>query len=204
MQHFKHPSNIVVSAASQSGKTHFTIRLLKAARTMFDPPPEEIIWCYSVYQRSYAELREEARFTDIVPKPESFSGERRTLLVLDDLMHELNQEIEQLFTKISHHKNLSIIYITQNLFSKAQRTISLNSHYFILFRNIRDSAQVSTFARQMYPSKRGHAHFMESYKDATGEPFGYILIDLRPETEDRLRLKTGILPGQTCYVYVQK
>ena len=31
------------------------------------------------------------------------------------------------------------------------RNISLNIHYIILFKNPRDSQQISTLARQMYP-----------------------------------------------------
>ena len=42
------------------------------------------------------------------------------LIVLDDLMNESkdNQEIMDIFTKKSHHRNISIILITQNIFSR--------------------------------------------------------------------------------------
>ena len=172
---------------------------------MFDPPPDRIIWCYGMYPKNYNVLRDTVEFTDGIPDPESFTGDKRTILVLDDMMHSLDSRIDELFTKVSHHRSVSIIYITQNLFfGKQQRTISLNSHYFILFRNIRDSSQIGVLARQMYPSRSGYDYFMESYKDATGMPFGYLVVDLRPETEDKFRLRTGVLPNQSCYVYVRK
>ena len=50
-----------------------------------------------------------------------------------------DNRIVNLFAKGSHHQNLSVIYIVQNLFhqGKGNRSISLNSHY-LLFGNIRD------------------------------------------------------------------
>jgi len=54
----------------------------------------------------------------------------------------------------------------------------------------------------MYPNKSGFA--MEAYKDATREPYSYLLVDLRPEQDEELRLRTDIFPGETQYVYVPK
>ena len=172
---------------------------------MFDPAPERILWSYRMYQKSYDELTG-VEFTDSIPNETEFDGRATTLLIIDDRMHDTDN-IEPLFTRVSHHKNLSIIYLIQNLFfsSKHQRTISLNCHYLILFRQIRDANQIHTFARQMLPDKKGSAYFMESYLDATVTPYGYLLVDLRPETDDRLKLRTNILPHQTPhFAYVRK
>ena len=45
---------------------------------------------------------------------------------------------------------------------------------------------------------------MEAYKDATREPYSYLLLDLRPEQHEDLRLRTNVFPGETHYVYVPK
>ena len=45
---------------------------------------------------------------------------------------------------------------------------------------------------------------MEAYKDATREPYSYLLLDLRPEQDEDLRLRTNVIPGETYYVYVPK
>ena len=70
-----------------------------------------------------------------------FSVNKRNLIVIDDQMIEAGKDnrIVNLFAKGSHHQNLSVIYIVQNLFhqGKGNRSISLNSHY-LLFGNIRD------------------------------------------------------------------
>jgi len=47
-----------------------------------------------------------------------FDGRQPTLLIIDDLMSETNQLVEDIFTKISHHRNISVIYMTQNVFDK--------------------------------------------------------------------------------------
>ena len=74
---------------------------------------------------------------------------------MDDLMTNTDDRVVDIFTKISHHRNLSVVYLTQNLFykNKQTRTLSLNSHYIVLFKNAGDATQVANLARQMYPVK---------------------------------------------------
>ena len=80
------------------------------------------------------------------------------------------------------------------------RNLSLNSHYLVLFKNPRDRHQISVLARQMYP---GNTKFLlEAYNDATKQAFGYLLLDLKPSTEDDLRVRTGILSRDPPVVYI--
>ena len=48
----------------------------------------------------------------------------RNLVVIDDLMHELSndQRMTNLFTKGCHHRNLSVIFISQKKFSSWKTT----------------------------------------------------------------------------------
>ena len=82
---------------------------------------------------------------------EDLPRDRRHLLIVDDMMVESGDEMLKLFTKGSHHRNMSIVYIVQNLFDKGKhhRTISLNTHYLVCFKNPRDSTQIQTLARQI-------------------------------------------------------
>jgi len=82
------------------------------------------------------------------------------------------------------------------------RTISLNSHYMVLFKNPRDAGQFSILARQMYPS--GSKSAEEAYRDAAERPFGYLFVDLKPQQDEQYRLRTNIFPGEDQYVYVRK
>jgi len=70
------------------------------------------------------------------------------------------------------------------------RTISLNAQYIILFKNPRDNSQFVHLAKQMYP--RNSAYAIEAYTDATREPYGYLLLDLRNEQDEDLCLWTNI------------
>ena len=80
-------------------------------------------------------------FNEGVPSISEFdSGKGSCLLILDDLMHETNDVVTKLFTRLSHHTNTSVIFITQNIFGggKETRTITLNAQYMVLFKNVRD------------------------------------------------------------------
>jgi len=119
-------------------------------------------------------------------------------------MQETDETVANLFTKGSHHRNVSVVFLVRNLFPKNKfvRTMSLNAHYIVLFKNPRDASQFANLARQMYPKQWQFA--VEAYKDATREPYSYLLLDLRPEQDEDLRLRTNVFPGKTHYVYVTK
>ena len=130
----------------------------------------------------------------------------RNLVVTDDLMHELSNDpqITSLFTKGSHHRNLSVIFILQNIFHRGKelRDMSLNCHYLVLFKSPRDSSQVNHLAKQMFP---GHVKYMqEAFQDATKRSYGYLLCDLKPETPSNFRLRSNIFPGEMQCTYVRK
>ena len=82
-----------------------------------------------------------------IDEPDYLDISQRNLIVLDDLMAQSGKDkrIADLFTKGSHHRNLSVIYIVQNVFhqGKEMRKISLNAHYIVLFKSSRDRQQIS-------------------------------------------------------------
>ena len=170
---------------------------------MIQPPPENIVYCYGEYQPIFNEYPY-VTFNEGLPDVSQFDG-KPTLLIIDDLMSETNDSVSNIFTKVSHHRNVSIMYLSQNLFyrSKQNRTMSLNAHYIVLFKNPRDANQVATLARQMYPTKS--KFLVEAFRDATEKPYGYLLIDLKPNTEEKYRIRTNIFPDdERHYVYVPK
>ena len=203
---FKHPCTIVISGPTMCGKSYFTRKLVEWKDSLIYPQPDNILWCYGMYQKSFEDLPGTVKFHEGLPSNlENFDTSRRTLVIIDDLLHETDDRVSKLFTKGSHHCNLSVIYITQNLFhaSKQNRTLNLNTHYLVIFKNPRDATQISHIARQMYP---GRSKFLvEAYADATQRPHGYLLIDLKNDTEEQLRVRTNVLPDEwPHYVYVHK
>ena len=170
---------------------------------MMNPPPDEVIWCYGEWQPGYDTMGG-VMFVEGLPNPKDWRGDKRRLVIVNDLMSETDDLVTKLFTKGSHHRSLSVMYIVQNLFgkNKEQRTISSNSHYSVVFKNPRDASQVTHLAKQMYPGKT--KYLQEAFKEATSIPRFYLLIDLRQETPDHLRLRTRVFPDQSQVVYVQK
>jgi len=198
-----HPYTCILSGPSGCGKTQFTLKFIDHLAHMVKPIIEKVIWCYGEYQNVFDGYTA-IQFHEGLPDLNIFDGKAKTLLVLDDLMAETDDRVTKIFTKISHHRNVSVMYLTQNIFyqSKHTRTISLNAHYLVLFKNVRDTTQIANLARQMFPSKSNY--MIESYRDATSVPFGYLLVDLKPDTDERFRLRTNIFPGETHYVYIRK
>ena len=154
----------MVAGMTGSGKTVWVQSLLQQAQTVIDQPPGRIIWCYSQWQNAYTQLLMMIPTIEFVKGiPESLENDTyldvniRNLIVIDDQMIEAGKDnqIVNLFTKGSHHRNLSVVYIVQNLFHqrKGNRSISLNSHYLVLFKNPRDKLQILTLAKQIIQVK---------------------------------------------------
>ena len=63
---------------------------------------------------------------------------RGGVLVLDDLTEEVEQDkrVLDLSTKDSHHRNITVLYLTQDLFppGKFSKTINRNAHYIVAFK----------------------------------------------------------------------
>jgi hypothetical protein len=116
-------------------------------------------------------------------------------------MDETDQRVASLFTKKSHHRNISVMHIVQNLFhrGKHHRTIGLNAHYMVLLKNRRDVTQIMALAHQMYLQKT--KYFLEAYTAATALPHGYLVIDMKQETPDILRIRSHIFPGEKQIEY---
>ena len=117
----------------------------------------------------------------------------RNLVIIDDLATACSKDsrISDLFTEGSHHRNLSVIVLNQNLYHSKNPTERRNCQYLVLFKNPLDKQAVMTLARQMYPGKTGY--FLKKFDDATAEPYSYLLIDLRADTKEKDRFQTNIL-----------
>jgi len=207
----------MVSGPTSSGKTYLVRDILKYHKSiiMFKNSNVEtitVLWAHGQDQELYKQSIDNVKCTyfDGLPNDEDISDVKPDIIIIDDLMSELcnNKKLANLFTKGSHHNNISVIFISQNVFQQGSqmRTISLNCHYLILMKNPRDAAQIMRLASQIYPTKiKG---FMEAYGDATETEFGYIRIDLKQNTPQKFRLQTDIIPNSSGqmqpFVYILK
>jgi uncharacterized membrane protein (UPF0182 family) len=116
-----------------------------------------------------------------------------------------DSSIYDIFTEDSHHKNISVFFLTQNLFPKEKnaRTISLNCNYIIVLNNPRDRAQIFHLARQMFPECP--QYLLECYKDSVeNKEYGYLYLDFTQTTSNNSRVQTGICLDEERIVYQLK
>ena len=204
--HFKAPFTACLSAGTKCGKTNWAVNFVNNAKTLIEPSPEKIYWAYGEWQDGYKDLPSDVILIEGVPDSEVFKADKDVskLLICDDLMRNYKKEdLCELFCQGSHHWNLSVMHIVQNLFYNNLRNARINSHYLILMKNPSDRLQLLTLARQIFPTKQ--KFLSEAYDDACAEPYGYLLLDLEPSTDDSLRLRTCIFPNDPyCLVYQYK
>ena len=202
---FKHPFTANVSGPTSCGKTHFVKDLLQNCSTKISPTPQRIIWLYKRWQPLYDDIER-----TVYPKVEFIQGipldldqdtfinpKTRHLIILDDLMTMASKDsrVDELFTEGSHHRNISVIAINQNLYYNKDPTQRRKCHYLVLFNNPIDKQQIMTLARQIYPENS--QYLMRHFQAATSKAYGYLAIDLKPTTHDYLRLRTDVLSTQT-------
>ena len=119
------------------------------------------------------------------------------LLIFDNSCEETcNSKAFVYIATAGRRRGLSTIYIKHNLFhqSKVGRNVELQNTHIVLFKSPGNVMQVITLSTQL-----GHgSELVDWYRDATSVPFGHLLIDLSPRTDDRLRYCTnsGSVPSK--------
>jgi hypothetical protein len=150
-----------------------------------EDPPDKILYCYGIYQGLYREMEQSIpgiTFLEGLPSNseiENFTRDRHHhIIVLDDLMHRVIQDsdMELLFTQGCHHRKISVVFITQNVFPKGTkfRTIALNTT------------------------------ITEVYLDSMQLSYGYLVIDMAVHVEDDCRLRNRVFSDQDPIIYLPK
>ena len=81
-----------------------------------------MIWCYrektAVPNQQWAVLKK-IRYNEGVPSDFDNAHGKPCHIILDDLLNDVYSiEVRDFFTKGSHHRNISVILTTQNVFHK--------------------------------------------------------------------------------------
>jgi hypothetical protein len=140
---FQHPFTLIIAGPTSSGKTSFCIKFLQHLKTPCSETSfaSGIIWCYS---EKTAESRQELQnahknvsYNEGVPEKFRDARGRPSLIKLDDLLNDVySRNVCDLFTNGSHHRNTSVLLITQNPIHQSRhcRDISLNAKYLVLLK----------------------------------------------------------------------
>ena len=203
----KNPAPVILAGPTGCGKSVKMLDLIRRRRDVGTHPPKEVIYCYGSWQPAFESVRDVTFHEGLIDfKALPSDGEHRWLII-DDLMTDAsgNTDVEDVFTKHSHHKNITVFLIVQNFFNKGFRTVTLNAHYLLLFKNPRDASQIGFLARQLFPNNP--KFLIESYRDATSTPHSYLTLDLKQDTPDDFRVLGNSLPSdpsQPIVVYTPK
>lgn len=201
----RHSLDDILFVIQQAGKTTFCVELLNNADRMIDTKFDKIYWLLGDVNAQPKNLNVPVEF--IIGMPDEFENKsgKPCLYVLDDSMFETeNKSVANLLTRGSHHQNMSVIFITQNLYQQGKyaRTISLNFTHLCVMNNPRDRLQFSYLARQLYPENA--KDLLRVYKETTDEPFTYLLIDLTQKTHNLFRFRTDIFNPNYATVFCPK
>ena len=197
------PFSMLMAGASQSGKSTLVHKIINNVKELFDKIPDRLYICYGQMQPLYKRIEESSPcpVTMIEGLPSDLETRPNSLLIIDDLQGINGEIVSEWFIKKCHYLRTSVIYLVQNLFLKppSHRTISLNSHYMVIFKSPRDSSQIIHLAKQIYPGET--QTLISAYREATLKPYSYIFLDLKQQTEDMYRLRSSIFPWD-CYVFI--
>ncbi|XP_078373310.1 uncharacterized protein LOC144656923 [Oculina patagonica] len=201
---FRMPSSILIVGPSSCGKTCFTESvLLNHSKELFSTPPETIHYCFGAWQDGFANMKKRGvKFHEGIPEEVDLTKwfPRGGVMVLDDLMEEggNDKRVLDLFTKLSHHRNITVLYLCQDMFppGKYAKSISRNAHYIVAFKNPRDQLGMRNLLLQAFPSR--WQDVMDVYTKTTERPFGYMVLDLHPASGDDRRIFSHLLKDEGC------
>ena len=186
---------------SETGKSQLFYNWLKIGT--FQPEFDKIYFFNQHSQTLYDVMRKEIESLDFVRGvnfeffDSLINNGTKYLLIFDDPCEDIcNSKAFIDIATAGRHRDLSTIYIKHNLFhqSKLGRDVELQNTQIVLFKSPRDVMQVTTLSTQLGLG----SELVDWYQDATSVPFGRLLIDLSPRTDDRLRYctNTGSVPSK--------
>ena len=186
---------------SGTGKSQLIYNWLKTGT--FQPKFDKIYFFYQHSQPLYDVMQKEIESLEFV-RGVNFefidslknNGTEYLVIFYDSCEEICNSKAFVNIATTGRHRGLSTIYIKHNLFhqSKLGRDVELQNTHIVLFKSPRDVMQVTTFSTQLGLG----SELVDWYRDATSVPFGHLLIDLSPRTDDRLRYCTnsGSVPSK--------
>ena len=205
------PFTMLITGPTSCGKSNLVFEILRNTKTLINPPIDNITYCYGQWQNEYDEFKDTVTFHHgLLSEEELLDATKPTptehsLLIIDDIVAKSEiAVVSKFFTQGSHHRNTSVIFISQNLFMKDPnyRVISLNAHYLVVFKNPRDMSQIAVLGRQAFPH---NTKFLTAvYNNETTRRHSYILLDFKQATPQHLRVRGSITSPWSTPVYIAK
>ena len=211
MQEFKetefvlrNPFTMMIVGPSKCGKTTIVNKIIKNADWLYSEQPNHFFYFYNTakpgIEHRYINTRV-IEFHSTLPgdflswlEEKSAQFGPNITVIIDDHDLNLKSDFPVIFNVGSHHLRANIIFISHNLFNRAKenvhRELSLNTDYFVLCKQVRDKTQIRKFFSQFLPNQSLAG--LNAYKDATQDPYSYLMLDLHQETPEYMRMVANV------------
>ena len=192
----KWPFKWCLVGSSGSGKTNFSLQVIRHAHRLFDQVPTKIIIVFKEYQEIYNQFNDFIP-TDLINEDEvdfeeiTKENKEKFLIICDDLYYSKKiDEVAEHFLIKGRHRNTSWLVLTQSIFNHpALKNISRNSSHITLFKSVRLN-EPHIFFSQLRP--RTSKVLQDIYSKATEKSYSYLDIDLSQTCPDKYRYKTDL------------
>jgi hypothetical protein len=176
---------------------------------IISPKVEAVMFCYGVKQDSlHNEIRQIAPNTIFHEGlPDDYGDDLLThhLVILDDLLFEAaaSKSVMNAFIRTSHHRNCSIIFLTQNFFHDGIRILTTNAKYICLFKNPSETQAVNKIGQRMNCGRK-YDLMEDAFKQCVSKPHSYLMIDCSQGQDERFRLRSNLFPDPDCIVFTKR
>ena len=186
---------ILIVGPSGSGKTLFVRDLLLNLDNFTIEKPKKTILMYTVWQPAYDQMQSEQLIdafiqdnSELESQLDSYTTGEEVLFIFDDMISSTNIDfISKLFMVQGRHKNISLIFITQQGFrnNEAFKSISNNTGYMVLMKNKRNVSDVQNLAKQITPGPR--PLLKQIWDTATKDSYSYLFLNLMNESKNETK-----------------
>jgi len=209
---FSHPCQLLIAGATKSGKTTLLMKILQNRQVMLDPVPEEIYWFYMMDSSIAAvpDTLPDVKLKKGVPSDETIrqimKAGRPKMIILDD-MQDITMDraqmkmLDDVLTKVSHHGNLSIVFIVQNLFPPNMNRIRAQCDEIIIMGNGTPAMFNASHLGRSLLASNGAPFLKECLLKARQlSPHSHLLISSGANA-GLFSVRCGILPGDKSQAF---
>jgi len=195
----QHPYRMLMCGSSGCGKTNMLLNLLLHK----DSPFSQVYLFYKCHQSKYDLLKgkfenTKKRADKSLIMVEGMPDDRLIgvlekhiatpkIVILDDLLSESRHSklLADLFTRVSHHMNTSIVAMHQSIFN--DKILRLNCEYMMLWNFPSDKSNARILFQQMEPMRWRQVY--KAYEDCIKQSHAWFLIDFKCHHKGKPHLK---------------
>jgi len=112
------------------------------------------------------------------------------------------QHIFEMFIRKSHHQNLGVFVLLQQIFNNSLRLATINATYSFIFPCETDKNVLEYLNQRLFPKCKNFLR--EAMEDCKNMKWSFLLIDCSPSQHSNFRTRNFILRGKDSKVYILK